>query len=194
MRTPTATSTRATSDGFTLIELTLVVLIVGILLSIVAPRLSILGGERLDAAARRIAVLISYLHDEAALRGRIYKLSFDLDTGSYRVEVQAPFAARAAPAGAGLDQDARSGDTAPEFAVRWDPYARSGTLPQGVTLESIATADAVRTSGTTEIYFLPEDALENVTIRLAGQSGRVLELGVDGITGRVDISETDRRS
>ena len=176
MKKPTATSTRATSDGFTLVELTLVVLIVGILLSIVAPRLSIIGEETLDSSARRIATLISYLHDEAALRGRIYKLTLDLDRSGYRVEVQTPYAAGAA---------------AEDFGVRWDPYAKSGTLPAGVTVLRVAAADAVRTSGTTEIYFLPENALEDVTITLAGESGRLVELGVDGLSGRVKISEAE---
>lgn len=175
----TATSTHASSDGFTLVEVTLVILIVGILLSIVVPRLSILGEETLDSGARRVATLISYLHDEAALRGRIYKLTFDLDQAGYRVEVQTPYAAGAA---------------AEDFGQRWDPYAKGGALPPGVTVQRVATADAVHTSGAAEIYFLPENALEDVTITLAGESGRLVELGVDGLTGRVEITEAEDRS
>ena len=55
-------------------------------------------------------------------------------------------------------------------------------------------AEAVHTSGAAEIYFLPENALEDVTITLAGESGRLLELGVDGLTGRVKITEAEDRS
>ena len=89
------TSTREISSGFTLIELTLVMLILGVMLSLAVPRLSRLGEARLESTARRLATMISYLHDEASLRGRIYRLTFDLDHESYVVEVQAPYAATA---------------------------------------------------------------------------------------------------
>ena len=172
MKRLTATSTRASSDGFTLVELTLVVLIVGILLSLIGPRLATLTEARLDSGARRIAAMITYLHDEAALRGRIYKLTLDIDRNSYTVEVQAPFA---------------DGKAAKGFVERWDAYAQSADLPAGVILEQVTTASAVLTSGTSEVYFLPEDSLENVRIMLTADDGRSVELDVNGTTGRVDI-------
>ena len=86
------TSTRETSEaraarsrGFTLIELALVLVIVGILLSFVAPRLTALGQARREADARRLAALLGYLHDEATLRGRTFRLRVDLDEARYEV-------------------------------------------------------------------------------------------------------------
>jgi len=170
------TSIRATSDGFTLIELTLVLLILGVLLSFAVPRLATLGEARLDSSARSLAATISYLHDEAALRGRIYRLTLDLDDNSYGVEVQAPFA---------------EGELADGLVVEWDPYAKAARFPEGVDLVRVETASESRTSGTTTVYFLPEDALESVTISLAGSDGRGLDLDVEPVTGRVQVRASD---
>jgi len=108
--------------GFTLIELALVLLILGVLLTLALPRLAFIGEQRLDSAARRLAVVISYLHDESALRGRIYRLTFDLDRDSYAVEVERPYA-----------KDV----TARDFSEQWDPYARSARLPEGIDIVAV---------------------------------------------------------
>ena len=81
--------TRAISEpgkepaGFTLIELSLVILIIGIIAALLVPRLPDLGATRLEGALRRIGTLSSYLHDEASLRGRVYRLTLDLDENRY---------------------------------------------------------------------------------------------------------------
>jgi len=170
------TSTRETSDGFTLVELTLVLLILGIMLSLAVPRLSLIGEAQLDSAARRMAATISYLHDEAALRGRTYKMTLDLDADSYLVDVQAPYA---------------HGEAAEHFAALWDPYAEPSTMPPEVDLVSVETAVSTHTSGTAEVFFAPEMSLGGVTVTLQGDSGRTVELAVDGVTGNVRVSDAD---
>lgn len=222
-RTPTRTSTRATSDGFTLVELTLVVLIVGILMSMALPRLTILAGERLDSGARRLATLIRYLHDEAALRGTVYRLTLDLDEASWAVHSWSPLASSQSSqssASAGSFLGAAGGDTPPagrdspalfsaavkldeaalretnedKFRTGWDPYAAAGALPDGVVFDDVATADSVETTGARALYFLPEGSMENVRIALRGESGRTVELQVDGVTGNVTVRDTERGS
>jgi len=176
-------STRATSDrraheaGFTLIELALVLLILGILAGIALPSLSRLGQAHVDGEARRLAATISYLHDEAALRGRIYRLTLDLDEPHYAIEVA----------------DAKSGSfVSPRSADGWDPYApERRDLPHGVRISAVQTASRSVSSGTSAVYFLPEDARESVTIVLDGESGTQRRLDADGVTGRVTILRED---
>ncbi len=177
----TRTSTRGTSreaPGFTLIELSVVLLILGILLSLAVPRLVSLSEARLDRAARRLATLMAYLRDEASLRGRIYRLSLDLDGEGYEVAVQAPFA---------------SGRIAEDFTSAWDPYTAPMQLPDGVRFDSVANAQETRTVGAAEIYFLPEDAMGSLTIRLSQDAGATLELAFDGFSGETRISSDDSR-
>jgi hypothetical protein len=116
--------------------------------------------------------MISYLHDEASLRGRIYRLTFDLDHESYAVEVRAPYAATA---------EAR------RLTAAWDPYAKAAEMPVGIEIVEVKTADARHESGSAEMYFTPEDGLGNVIVTLASNEGRSLTLDVDGVTGHVRL-------
>lgn len=163
--------------GFTLIELALVLLILGILVTLAAPSLSWLGAARLDTDARRLAATISYLHDEAALRGRVYRLTLDLDASRYDIAV---------------GREDTGEFVSPRSAEGWDPYAsESRTLAEGIRFASLDTAIGRETSGATNIYFLPEDARESFKLVLQAGSGDARTLDADGVTGRVAIAPGD---
>ncbi|MFQ5351674.1 MAG: GspH/FimT family protein [Candidatus Binatia bacterium] len=171
-------SIRATTDqrdralGFTLIETALVLLIIGLLLSLVIPRLPDVSSTRLDRSARRLATLLGYLHDEAALRGRVYRLTFDLDEESWVVDVHSPYA---------------EGDAARDFTVLWDDYSGAGKLPEGLSFDSFTTAAGSNDAGRPQLYFLPEGNLEIASIRVVDESQRAITLRFDAMSGRVDL-------
>ena len=163
--------------GFTLIELALVLLILGILTTLAAPSLSWLGAARLDTDARRLAATISYLHDEAALRGRVYRLTLDLDASRYDIAV---------------GREDTGEFVSPRSAEGWDPYAsESRALADGIRFASLETASGQTTSGTTSLYFVPEDARAGFKLVLQGASGDARTLDADGVTGRVAIAPGD---
>jgi prepilin-type N-terminal cleavage/methylation domain-containing protein len=178
------TSTRAISDshrrrsgGFTLIELAVVLVIVAVLLSFVAPRLLALGQARREAAARRLASLLGYLHDEASLRGRTYRLTIDLDGGRYEVRTTT---------------DTREPATDDDFVEEWGPLTRDGTLPDGVRVASIETPTVMASSGTLDLFFHPESDEPGARITLVDDAEGSSVLVFDGVTGQVYVVDATR--
>lgn len=71
-------------SGFTLIELTLVVLLLGLMASLSMPLISGFESNHLNSSARRLAGTVKYLYNEAAMTGMEHRLTFELEDNSYR--------------------------------------------------------------------------------------------------------------
>lgn len=73
------------SAGFTLIEIGLVLLIIGIVITLVVPRFTDQSRAALVSQTRKLAAVFRFLQDQAVLNGRVYQLNFDLDQQRYFV-------------------------------------------------------------------------------------------------------------
>ncbi len=157
--------------GFTLIEISVVLFIFGLMLVIVLPRLPDLTATRAEAGADRLATLISYLSDEAALRGRTYRIDFDLERESWDIRVHVPYA---------------EGELAGGFAEDWDPYAKPGVLPLGVEIASVRTETAEQNAGQAQVYLTPEGGGLPISITLvSGEDSYVVTY--DSFTGQTSV-------
>lgn len=95
MPTSTAGSSRAVagrrrtllgaSDGFTLLELALVLLIMAVVLMLTLPRLRDPGRAELLAQSKRLVNIFRLLRSEAVLNGYAYRLNYDLTAQRYWV-------------------------------------------------------------------------------------------------------------
>lgn len=146
--------------GFTLLEIALAMMVAGILLTVAIPRLPRLGRTDLESSADRLASTMSYLADEASLRGRIYRLTLDLDAQHWQVAAMAPYAAAQGEA-----------DTPRFHEDAEDPLARSVTLPRGVSFDAVLDRDGETTAGKRAVYFLPEGLAEGLRVRLRENEG-----------------------
>ena len=93
---------RRTERGFTLLELLVVVLIIGLFAGVAVLSLGVLGSDReLQREAQRLASLLSLVHEEALMQGRDFGvlfsttsyrfLIFDYQTGAWSVPVDDDF-------------------------------------------------------------------------------------------------------
>jgi general secretion pathway protein H len=73
-------------SGFTLIELMLVILLLGMMAGLVTPLLSGFDPDRLKSSAGRLAGTVKYLYNEAAMTGMEHRLTFDFDQEAYYAE------------------------------------------------------------------------------------------------------------
>lgn len=74
------------SKGFTLIELMVVLVVLGVMLGLVVPRLGELGEANLKRSARHLTGMIRFLRDEAQAKKAVYRLRFDIPAGRYWAE------------------------------------------------------------------------------------------------------------
>ncbi len=85
---PISTAGKSSNSGFTLIELAVVLLLIGLFSALTLPMLTGIGEDGLDASARRLAGTVKYLYNESALTGRPYRLVFDLDEETFAAKRQ----------------------------------------------------------------------------------------------------------
>lgn len=71
--------------GFTLLELSLVLLLLSVMLVVVVPRFRDRDRADLLAQARRLEITFRFLRNQAVLSGAAYRLHFDLDAQRYWV-------------------------------------------------------------------------------------------------------------
>jgi len=170
---------RRRERGFTLLEIAVTLLIASILLAIAVPRLPSFGRTDLETSADRLAATMTYLADEASLRGRIYRLTLDLETETWDVAALAPFA------------DSGVEANRPEFREDPDdPMARSIALPPGVFFDAVLDRDGETSVGTRAVYFLPEGLTENVGVRLGEHDGARTVVQLDAARGSARREET----
>jgi len=157
---------------------------VAMVLAIAIPRLPRLARTDLEASADRLASTMTYLADEASLRGRIYRLTLDLDQNAWQVAALAPFAEPDDPAAPSRPEFREDGD---------DPLAHAVALPAGIRIDAVLDRDGENAGGQRPIFFLPEGPTESLSVRLRedddGARVTVVLDAAQGAARREDVVE-----
>lgn len=163
------------SSGYTLIELSVVLLILGLILSIFLPRFPGMAGGDLKTTSRKIIGIIQYTYDEAIGRRQVHRLNYDIREGALWVTI--------------LKEDG-------EF-VEADPNLfQKISLPRNVLFKDIKTLHAgTVTEGKTFTQFFPAGRVEKTTLHLVGNKNEETTLVINPLTGRVKVYDgyIDRR-
>ena len=158
-------------DGFTLIELAVVLLIIAACVTVVFPKFSVgfLDRQRLRSNVSRIASIAEYAHQRAVCTHVTHLLHFDIEKGKYWVTAQTSDG-KVMPIADGLNL--------------------MGRLPEGVQFSGIEFQD-MRTDSkdVVTIEFSPQGWIEPVTVYVASSEGRKMSIVMNEMLGYVETLE-----
>lgn len=157
----------AAEAGFTLLEIALVVLIIGVMLTLLVPRLRDPGRAELDAQAKRLTLIFRLLRSEAVLNGDAYRLNYDLDQQRYW----------AAP---------HEGGDLTEFAKDMGSLARGTQLHAPVGISDVVLPTLVGKVAQGQVYtvFYPDGSIDPTVIHL-GNGREAYTLWLNPMNGRL---------
>lgn len=158
-------------DGFTLIELAVVLLIIAACVTVVFPKFSVgfLDRQRLRSSVSRIASVAEYAHQRAVCTHLTHLLHFDIEKGEYWVTAQTSDG-KVMPIPDGLNLRGRLPEGAQFSGIEF-----RGTR---VDLEDVIT-----------IEFSPQGWIEPITVYVASSEGRIMSIVMNEMLGYVETFE-----
>lgn len=169
MRDETMKSEIQNRNGFTLIELAVVVAILGVMIALVVPRLADLGEVNLKRSARHLTGMIRFLHEESQAKKTTYRLRFDIQDGHYWAEALTP-----------------ASDKIGEFRKTTSVIAGEGSLSGQTTFRDIKAGSH---PDEPYILFTRDGWVENAIIHLRDGSDRDFSLLVKPLTANTELHE-----
>lgn len=157
------------SFGYTLIELAVVIVVLGVMALFVIPRLGEMGEANLKRSARHLTGMIRFLRDDAQAKKQIYRLNFDIQNNRYWADVLTITSDRTA-----------------EFKRLRSPLANEAGLSGRTTFREVRAGSH---PDEPYILFTPDGWVEKTSIHLRDGDGRDFTLLVNPLTGSTELRE-----
>jgi prepilin-type N-terminal cleavage/methylation domain-containing protein len=160
--------------AFTLLELAVVLLLIGLVLAIAMPHFGAFQGAELRSESHRLATRSYYLYQEASTQKVLLRLNLDLNHSTYFTTRLDPFAAR------------------PTFTPEKGPAGGVVTMPADVRLRDVWVEGAgLFRSGIVGCEFYPSGTADAAVIHLFDRNGDVMTVGIDPFNGTAAIIPGD---
>jgi len=166
--------------AFTLVELLIVLAIFGLVMGLGFPQIKRIFRSNLKSAAAQMSGMIRYGYDVSVIKGRIHRIAFDFDKGSYRLEVsntddlvslEEETTQAEEKKKAELLASKDEPQKAPTFSPAEGEAGKDKKLPSGIIFDSIENTSTKKkkTTDVAYLYFFPAGLTEDVIIRLSGE-------------------------
>ncbi len=168
------------SGGFTLMELLLVLVVIGVVVALVAPSLrGFAGGQQTDDAAASILSLTRWAQSQAITLGRPCRLNLDPGAGTYWLTVQEQGAY--VPLKADLGQTFRL-PVGASFELRFDQDQPNQGQNRNAGLGVLKGSFGKKPPQRNYIQFHPSGRCDVATIELRGKRGETFQISCASAT------------
>ncbi len=187
------------NQGFSLIEISIVILIIGGLLTIALPRLSF---NKVDTkkVIREITTSVKEIRNRAKLYGTTYRLAFrlDVDNQAYWVEKSTSVTYIDKAALEKARDDAKSSFRKDEKEENKTPalfqpdssfFKKEQKLPRDYSFKLVESSaqNAIYTDGMAYIHFFPQGFIETALIQIEDPKKNIWSITFNPITGQAAI-------
>ena len=147
----------------------MVIVVIGIMIALVVPRLGELGGANLKRSARHLTGMIRFLRDEAEATKEVHRLRFDIQGGHYWAEK--------------LEQ---TSEQTVEFKRLESAMTSEGSLSGQTTFKDVKAGSH---PDDPYILFTPDGWVERTLIHLRDGDSKEFTLIVHPLTGVAELRE-----
>ncbi len=155
--------------GFTLIELMAVMIVIGIVLAVVFPRFTSMGHTYLKTDASKLQTLITYIYEASETKHLYYRINFDLEDESVKIE---------------------SSKDGVEFSPEADRTLKALNFSPGVDLAEVEIAGlGTASTGELRVLFSPTGTAKSFKVSLKAGDGGPIDIIFNPYSGRVKIED-----
>ncbi len=157
------------SNGFTLVELLIVIVVLGLMLALTIPKLGELGEANLKRSARHLTGMVRFLRDDSQAKKFVYRIKFDIQNGHYWAE-----------------KLTETSDKTVEFKKYETVMVGEESLSGQTTFRDVQVASH---PDDPTILFMPDGWVEHALIHLRDGDNKDFTLIVNSLTGNTDLRE-----
>jgi type II secretion system protein H len=168
-KNPKSTIRNPQSDGFTLVELLIVIAVLGLMLALTIPKLGEIGEANLKRSARHLTGMVRFLRDHAQATKEVYRIKFDIQSGHYWAE-----------------KLTHTSDKTVEFKRYQSTMVDEGSLSGATTFRDVHVASH---PDDPSILFTPDGWVEHALIHLRDGDNKDFTLLVKPLMGDTELRD-----